>query len=108
MSTPIATNHHLSQTQTPCNQFEQEEYERYARGIRYISLVGSLLYATQTRPNIQFAVGLTAQFMGNPGIPHLSACKRILQYLKGTKNLLLRLGGLKKGGMTLIGWSDLS
>ena len=78
VSTPIATNHHLSRAQTPCNQFEQEEYERYARGTSYISLVGSLLYATQTRPDIQFAVGLTAQFAGNPGIPHLSACKRIL------------------------------
>ena len=52
VSTPTITNHHLSQTQTPCNQHEQEKYERHAKGIHYILLIGLLLYTTQTHPDI--------------------------------------------------------
>jgi len=67
-------------------------YSSFSRGIYYLSLVGSLLYATQTRPDIQFFVNLIAQFSGNPGIPHLEAAKRILRYLKSTQEFSLVLG----------------
>ena len=108
VSTPIITNHHLSQTQSPNNQYKLKKYLEYAKGIHFISLVGLLWYVTQTCPDIQFAVGLVAQFAGNPGILHLSASKRILHYLKGTKNLSLQLGGTKNKKLTLVGWSDSS
>ena len=33
------------------------KYKEFANGIHYLSLIGSLLYATQTHPDIQYAVG---------------------------------------------------
>jgi hypothetical protein len=36
----------------------------------YRSMIGSLLYLTATRPNIQFAVGLCARFQSSPCSSH--------------------------------------
>ena len=68
--------------------------------------MGALLYATQTRPDIQFAVGLVSQFGGNPGKPHLDATKRIMRYLKGTVNFGLTLGRQENETIDLVGWTD--
>jgi hypothetical protein len=103
---PLATNHNLSLEQCPKNAEELEAYQKYLKGINYLSMVGSLLYATQTRPDIQYAVGIVAQYAANPGITHLATCKRILHYLKGTKDFSLMLGTLNHGGIRLVGWSD--
>jgi histone deacetylase 1/2 len=50
----------------------------------YRSVVGSLQYATITRPEISFAVNKVCQFMSAPLESHWTAVKRILRYLKGT------------------------
>jgi len=50
----------------------------------YRRVVGSLQYLSITRPDIAFAVGCVCQFMHRPTIPHWSAVKRILCYLKQT------------------------
>jgi len=68
-----------------------------------LSLVGSLLYATQTHLNVQFSVNLVAQFSGNPGIPHLEAAKHILCYFKGTQDFSLVLGRQGRGAMDIVG-----
>jgi hypothetical protein len=39
----------------------------------YRSMIGSLLYLTATRPNIQFAVGLCARFQSSPHSSHRTA-----------------------------------
>lgn len=104
--TPLTTNQHLLTLQCPTTPIDHEKYSQYANGLDYLSLVGSLLYATQTRPDIQYAVGQVMQFPNNPGIAHLIACKRILRYLKGTKAFSLQLGGLQYNDGRLIGWSD--
>ena len=49
VSTPLAVKHGLSTSQSPSSEMEQNEYSSFSRGIHYLSLVGSLLYATQTR-----------------------------------------------------------
>jgi hypothetical protein len=108
VSTPLAVNHGLSLSGSPTTSTEVEKYKEYSHGIHYLSLVGSLIFATQTRPDIQFAVGLVVQFSKNPGIQHLSACKRILRYLKGTSNFCLELGRRNEGKINLVGWSDAS
>jgi len=54
------------------------KYREFANGIHYFSLIGSLLYATQTCPDIQFAICQIVQFSGNPGIPHPQAAKYLL------------------------------
>ena len=71
-----------------------------------MSLVGSLLYATQTRPDVQFLVNLVAQFSGNPGIPYLEAAKCILHYLKGTQDFSLVLGCQGRGAVDIVGWTN--
>jgi hypothetical protein len=57
----------------------------------YRSVVGSLQYLSITRLDIDFTVGRVCQFMHRPTIPHWSAVKRILRYLKQTVNHSLLL-----------------
>ena len=85
---------------------EKRTYKEYASNIYYLSLVRSLLYTTQTQPDIQFAVNLIAQFGGNLGVAHLEAAKCILHYLKDITNFGLVLGRQTKGSFNLVGWTD--
>jgi hypothetical protein len=50
----------------------------------YRSMIGSLMYLTATRPNIQFAVGLCARFQSSPRSSHRTAVQRVFSYLKHT------------------------
>ena len=57
------------------------------RSNTYASLIGSLQYlATATRPDIAYTVNRLASYTANPSLAHYSAAKRVLRYLKGTKN----------------------
>ncbi|GBN59165.1 hypothetical protein AVEN_43497-1 [Araneus ventricosus] len=52
--------------------------------------IGELLYlANRTRPGISFAVTYLSQFCQNPEQKHLKLAKKILRYLKGTKEKTL-------------------
>jgi hypothetical protein len=54
-------------------------------------MVGSLLYLScWTRPDISFAVSELSRFVSDPGLVHMQAAKRVIRYLKGTKELKLR------------------
>ncbi|XP_074308032.1 secreted RxLR effector protein 161-like [Silene latifolia] len=65
---------------------EREEMTKYP----YASLVGSLMYAQVcTRPDISHVVGMLGRFQSNPGIAHWKAAKKVLRYLKGTRNYML-------------------
>ncbi|XP_060180155.1 secreted RxLR effector protein 161-like [Lycium barbarum] len=48
----------------------------------YRQLVGSLIYLTQTRPDISFAVGVISRYMHNPKKHHIEALRRILRHVK--------------------------
>jgi hypothetical protein len=48
------------------------------------SMIGSLLYLTATRPDIQFLVCLCAHFQASPRTSHRQAVKRIFRYLRHT------------------------
>jgi hypothetical protein len=50
----------------------------------YISMIGSLLYITTSRPDIMHAVGMVGRYQATPKQSHLQAVKRIFRYLKGT------------------------
>lgn len=43
-------------------------------------MIGSLLYLTTSRLDIQFSVGLCVRFQANPKESHLIAVKRIFRY----------------------------
>jgi hypothetical protein len=53
----------------------------------YRSMIGSLLYLTVTRPDIQFSVCLCARFQVSPRTSHRKAVKLIFRYLGYTPEL---------------------
>jgi hypothetical protein len=50
----------------------------------YRSMIGSLLYLTATRSDIQFAMGLCMRFQVSPRSSHRTAVQQIFRYLKHT------------------------
>jgi hypothetical protein len=50
----------------------------------YRSIIGSLRYLVNTRPDLAYAVGVVSRYMEAPGIAHWAAVKRVLRYVKGT------------------------
>jgi hypothetical protein len=70
---------------------EEVEAEQRALGSRSIlELLGSLLWATSTRPDVQYYVSFLCQFMQKPRLAHYDAGLAILSYLNHTKHIGLR------------------
>mgnify|MGYP001405694973 FL=1 len=90
VSTPLDPHVDLDSLDTP-SKIEPDTSR--ASGL-YATAIGSLLYAAMgTRPDIAYATHRLAQFTRNPQPKHWTAVKRVLRYLKGTKDLALTFGG---------------
>ncbi|GFZ20884.1 hypothetical protein Acr_29g0000460 [Actinidia rufa] len=64
----------------------------------YQRLVGRLIYLTNTRPDLTFAVSIVSQFMHSPRTSHLDAVYHILRYLKSCPGRgLLYKSGVQSG-----------
>ena len=101
LSTPIDANTHL--LKDDCPTFAEEKQEM--KGVPYREAVGALNWlAVGSRPDIVFVVGQLAQFLKNPGRVHWEAAKRVIRYLKTTKDLKLTYGDGGKHGFE--GYSD--
>ena len=61
----------------------------------YRSVIGGLLYAVKTRPDIYYAVNVLSRYCNKPHPEHVTQVKRILRYLRGTLHLGL---GWKRTG----------
>ncbi|KAD3641836.1 hypothetical protein E3N88_31060 [Mikania micrantha] len=59
-------------------------------GTLYMSLIGSLMYLTVSRPDLMYVVSLLSRFMADPKKEHLEAAKRVLRYIKQTLNYGLK------------------
>ena len=59
----------------------------------YQRLVGKLMYATITRPDISYAVQTLSQFMQHPKRSHWEAAIRVVRYLKGTVGQVIMVEG---------------
>jgi hypothetical protein len=70
----------------------------------YRSMIGSLLYLTATRPNIQFSVCLCARFQASLRTSHRQAVKRIFMYLHHTPDF--GLWYLASSSLALHGFSN--
>nr|GEV53648.1 hypothetical protein [Tanacetum cinerariifolium] len=66
--------------------------------------LGSLMYLTASRPDIQLSICLCARYQANLKKSHLVGVKRIFKYLKGTPNLGLWYP--KGSGFDLKAYSD--
>ena len=74
---------------------------------KYQALVGSLLYLMHaTRPDIAYTVIHLSQYSTSPRSPHWDSLKRVLRYLKGTKDAVLALGGGRTMDNLLAGYFD--
>ncbi|WVZ84479.1 LOW QUALITY PROTEIN: hypothetical protein U9M48_031509 [Paspalum notatum var. saurae] len=94
MTTPMSTNTALDADEDG-EAVDQKEF----RG-----MIGSLLYLTATRPDIQFAVCLCARYQASPRTSHRQAVKRIFRYLKFTPELGLWYSS--GSSLSLRGFSD--
>ncbi|XP_057432030.1 secreted RxLR effector protein 161-like [Lotus japonicus] len=70
----------------------------------YRSLGCSLIYLTNTRPDIVHSVSLVSIFMNEPSKLHFAAVKRILRYLRGTKKLGIKY--VNEEDNKLVGYTD--
>lgn len=69
----------------------------------YREAIGSLLFlCSVSRPDISFAVNMLSRYINNPNQEHVVALKRVIRYLKNTKNVCIRYGE----SSDLIGYSD--
>ncbi|WVZ63649.1 hypothetical protein U9M48_013263 [Paspalum notatum var. saurae] len=94
MTTPMSTNTLLDADEDG-EAVDQKEF----RG-----MIGSFLYLTATRPDIQFAVCLCAHYQASHRTSHRQAVKRIFRYLKFTPELGLWYSS--GSSLSLRGFSD--
>ncbi|KAJ9538265.1 hypothetical protein OSB04_030998 [Centaurea solstitialis] len=99
--TPIAKGDKFILKQCPKNELEIKEMQK----IPYASAVGSLMYAQVcTRPDIAFIVGVLGRYLSNPGMDHWRAAKRVMRYLKKTRDYMLTYR--KSDSLEIVGYSD--
>ena len=75
IGTPMSMRHKISKND------DSKEVDQ----ITYRSMIGKLQYVVHTMPNIALAVGMVERFSINPKENHMMEIKRIMRYLKGTK-----------------------
>ena len=93
-----------------CNvdlEIKKDDKDRPNDQKEYLAIVRSLMFAALGgRPDISYAVNLLSRYNINPRTRHLSTAKRILRYLKKTKNLKLIYTGSKPEYAELHGFVD--
>nr|XP_020163059.2 uncharacterized mitochondrial protein AtMg00810-like [Aegilops tauschii subsp. strangulata] len=73
---------------------------------RFRSIVGSLRYLCNTRPDITHAVGMVSRYMEAPTTAHWAAVKQVLRYISGTTGYGCCYLKGKTPDPVLIGFSD--
>lgn len=102
VSTPLQAGVHLYTPDDPPTQEEEE----FMRDKDYRGVVGRIQYlAGKTRVELKQAAGELARFQEEPRKVHWQAAMRVLQYLKGTKDYVLRFD-LDSGSAVMKGYSD--
>jgi len=75
---------------------------------KYRSIVGSLRYLVNSRPDLAYSVGYISWFMENPTIEHMVAVKRVLRYIAGTLHFGYHYQRGKDAQLTSYNDSDLA
>jgi hypothetical protein len=87
---PMISGMPLSKAQRP----QTDEERQYMSEVPFDSATGSIMYAMIcTRPDVSFALSATRRHQIDPRNKHCFAVKRILKYLRITKDLFLVYGG---------------
>jgi hypothetical protein len=75
-----------------------------ANATKFRSIVGSLRYLVNSRPDLAFSVGMVSRFMETPNSEHWSAIKRIIRYVAGTTELGCKF--VKGSHSELVGYTN--
>ena len=99
-NTPLDHNQRLStQTDSEATSGSPE----YNTKFPYQEIVGSILYLSQTtRPDVTFSACTLSFYNNKPNNSHIKAAKRVLRYLKMTKELALQFNKTN----SLVGYCD--
>ncbi|GJT08519.1 retrovirus-related pol polyprotein from transposon TNT 1-94 [Tanacetum coccineum] len=66
------------------SKLDEDKEGKVVDQLHYHGMIGTLLYLTASRPDLQFAICMCARYQARPTKKHLNALKRIFRYLKGT------------------------
>lgn len=71
---------------------------------KYQSMIESMMFVMiETRSNIAFVIFMLSRFAKNPTKTHIEAIKRIIRYLKSTKNQGITYEGVS---LKMVGYSN--
>nr|GFC24876.1 retrovirus-related Pol polyprotein from transposon TNT 1-94 [Tanacetum cinerariifolium] len=68
------------------SKLDEDKEEKAVYPSHYRGMIGTLLYLTASRPDLQFAICMCARYQARPTEKHLHAVKKIFRYLRGTVN----------------------
>lgn len=85
---------------------DDEQSQPFANVTEYRRLLGSLLFISNRRPDLSFAVNRLCKYLANPKIVHYESAKRILRYLKGSTFLSLIFKSNKCDGSVITSYAD--
>nr|GEV74196.1 uncharacterized mitochondrial protein AtMg00810-like [Tanacetum cinerariifolium] len=66
------------------SKLDEDKKGKAVDPLHYRGMIGTLLYLTASRPNLQFAICMCAWYQARPTEKHVHAVKRIFRYLHGT------------------------
>nr|GEZ49172.1 hypothetical protein [Tanacetum cinerariifolium] len=66
------------------SKLDEDKEEKAVDPSNYCGMIGTLFYLTASRPDLQFAICMCAQYQARPTKKHVHAVKRIFRYLRGT------------------------
>ena len=105
-------------TKADCPVTEEQKAGLRSKGhdqVRYRSVNASANYLTvMTRPDLRFINGKVAKYNANPGVPHFTAQKHMLRFIKGTVDYGIEFNWRASdpepldGPLTLLAYSDSS
>nr|GEY36593.1 retrovirus-related Pol polyprotein from transposon TNT 1-94 [Tanacetum cinerariifolium] len=68
------------------SKLDEDREKKAVDPSHYCGMIGTLLYLTASRPDLQFEICMCAQYQARPTEKHVHAVKRIFRYLRGTVN----------------------
>nr|GEY44306.1 retrovirus-related Pol polyprotein from transposon TNT 1-94 [Tanacetum cinerariifolium]GEY62389.1 retrovirus-related Pol polyprotein from transposon TNT 1-94 [Tanacetum cinerariifolium] len=68
------------------SKLDEDKEEKAVDPSHYCGMIGTPLYLTTSRPDLQFSICMCARYQARPTEKHLHAVKRIFRYLRETVN----------------------
>nr|GFB22828.1 hypothetical protein [Tanacetum cinerariifolium] len=86
------------------SKLDEDKEGKAVDSSHYHGMIGTLLYLTASRPDLQFAICMCARYQARPTKKHVHTVKRIFRYLGGTVHR--GLWYLKDSSVTLTAFAD--